>query len=130
MDIFDEVDGILTELELPYYHDMPEFAREPPDTFLVYSAYDTPSLRGDGDEIMTRYHFTFNIFGKNRKYTRQIYETLKPLLKHSGFIRSGTTYTADNDFPKYYRISAVFYIDIDTERKDLILCPIRLKKQT
>lgn len=116
MDIFDEVDGILTEFGMPYYHDMPELAREPPDTFLVYSAYDTPSLRGDGDEITTRYHFTFNIFGKDRKYTRQIYKTLKPLLKHSGFIRSGTVYTADNNFPKYYRISADFNIDIDTER--------------
>lgn len=117
MDIFDEVDGILTEFGMPYYHDMPEFAREPPDTFLVYSAYDTPSLHGDGDEITTRYHFTFNIFGKDRKYTRQIYKTLKPLLKHSGFIRSGTSYTSDNDFPKYYRISAGFYIDIDTDKE-------------
>jgi hypothetical protein len=112
MDIFDEVDGILTKLELPFFHDMPESAREPPDTFIVYSAYDMPSLRGDGDEIMTRYNFTFSIFGKDRKKSRQIYETLKPLLKNSGFCRSGTVYTSDNDFPKYYRITADFNIDL------------------
>ena len=112
MDIFDEVDGILTKLELPFYHDMPEFAREPPDSFIVYSAYNTPSLYGDGNEITTRYHFTFSIFGKNRKKSRQIYETLEPLLKNSGFVRSGTVYTSDNDFPKYYRITADFNIDL------------------
>ena len=38
--------------------------------------------------------------------------TLKNLLKNSGFTRSGTLYTSDNDFPKYFRISADFNIDL------------------
>ena len=112
MDIFDKVDGILEQIGIPFYHDMPELAREPPDSFLVYSAYDTPSLYGDGDEITTRYHFTFSIFGKDRNNVKNAYEALKPLLKNSGFIRTGTAYTADDDFPKYYRTSADFYIDL------------------
>lgn len=119
MTIFEIIDGILNQIGIPFYHDMPEFARElpdnfMPDNFIVYSAYDTPSLYGDGDEITTRYHFTFSIFGKDRSNVKNAYETLKPLLKNSGFIRTGTTYTSDDDFPKYYRTSADFNIDIDT----------------
>ena len=102
MDIFETVDGILEQIGIPFYHDMPESARESPDSFLVYSAYNTPSLYGDGDEI----------FGKDRNNVKNAYETLKPLLKNSGFIRTGTAYTADDDFPKYYRTSADFYIDL------------------
>ena len=114
MDIFETVDGILEQIGIPFYHHMPEYARELPGSFLVYSAYNTPSLYGDGDEITTRYHFTFSIFGKDRSNVKNAYETLKPLLKNSGFIRTGTTYMSDDDFPKYYRTSADFNIDIDT----------------
>ena len=112
MNIYEKIDGILDSLEIPFYSSMPEFAREPPDLFVAYNVYDKPAQFGDGDEIATRFFVTFSIFGKSQSQTYNLYETLKPLLKNSGFVRSGTVYTSDNDFPKYFRISADYNIDL------------------
>ena len=112
MNIYEKIDGILDSLEIPFYSSMPEFTREPPDLFVAYNFYNKPSLFGDGDEIATRFFVTFSIFGKSQSQTNNLFETLKTLLIHSGFCRSGTLYTSNNDFPKYYRISADYNIDL------------------
>ena len=73
---------------------------------------DRQTLFGDGDEISSRFFVTFGIFGKDNTQVNNLYETLKILLKNGGFTRSGTLYTSDSDFPKYFRISADFNIDL------------------
>ena len=112
MNIYEKIDGILATLELPFYYLMPEFAREPPELFITYDFYNKPSLFGDGDELTSRFFVTFGIFGKDNTQVNNLYETLKILLKNGGFTRSGTLYTSDSDFPKYFRISADFNIDL------------------
>lgn len=112
MTVFEIIDGILTQLELPFYQNMPEFAREPPDIFIAYNLHNIPALRGDGHEIATRFFVTFNIFGKSNATVNNVYTNLKNLLENSGFTRSGTLYTSDSDFPKYFRITADYNIDL------------------
>lgn len=112
MTVFETIDGILTQLELPFYQNMPEFAREPPDIFIAYNLHDTPALRGDGHEIATRFFVTFNVFGKSNATVNNVYMALKSLLENSGFTRSGTLYTSDSDFPKYFRITTDYHIDL------------------
>ena len=112
MNIYEKIDGILAMLEVPFYYLMPEFAREPPDLFITYNFYNKPSFFGDGDEISSRFFVTFGIFGKSNTQVNNLYETLKTLLKNSGFTRSGTLYTSDSDFPKYFRITADYNIDL------------------
>ena len=112
MNIYEKIDGILATLEVPFYYLMPEFAREPPDLFVTYNFYNKPAQFGDGDEIATRFFVTFGIFGKSNTQVNNLYETLKTLLKNSGFCRSGTLYTSDSNFPKYFRITADYNIDL------------------
>ena len=112
MTVFQKIDGILDTLEIPFFQNMPEFAREPPDIFVTYSVYDRPAFFGDGDEILTRFFVTFSIFAKSQAQVDNLYTTLKILLKNGGFLRSGTLYTSDSDFPKYYRITADYNIDL------------------
>lgn len=115
MNIFDKIDGILTDLSVPFYNDMPEFEREPPALFISYSVYDRPAQFGDGDETVTKYFVTFSIFGRARTQTDELYERLKTSMKNGGFIRSGTTYISGNSFPKYYRITIEFNYDYEEE---------------
>ncbi len=110
--IFEKIDGILATLEVPFYYLMPELARELPDLFITYNFYNKPSFFGDGDEISSRFFVTFGIFGKSNTQVNNLYETLKTLLKNSGFCRSGTLYTSDSNFPKYFRITADYNIDL------------------
>ena len=112
MTIFEIIDSILMQLELPFYQNMPEFAREPPDIFITYNLHNIPALRGDGHEIATRFFVTFNVFGKSNATVNNVYMALKSLLENSGFTRSGTLYTSDSDFPKYFRITTDYHIDL------------------
>ena len=113
MKITDIIDGILGQLNVPFYHSMPEFAREPPDLFICYDFYDNPALFGDGNEIMTRATVTFSIFGKNTANMDGTYKTLCRYLKLDGFIRVGARFSSDNDFPKFHRISVDYTYDFD-----------------
>lgn len=112
MEIFDKLDGILATLEVPFYNFMPEFAREPPDLFVTYNVYDTPALRGDGGEIATRFFCTFDLFGKSITSVDNLYFALCEALQNNGFCRSGASYTSADDFPKFFRITVEFTIDL------------------
>lgn len=112
MNIFDIIDGILTDLGVPFYNDMPEFEREPPALFISYSVYDRPAQFGDGDEVTTRYFVTVSIFARSHTSADETYDALKTFMKNGGFCRSGTAYISDNSFPKYHRITADYNIDL------------------
>ncbi len=116
MNICEIIDGILSTFKVPFYHEMPEFAREPPPRFIVYSFYDVPAFFGCGQEQVTRYHVTFNIYttGTNFKsQADQISRDLTALLLENDFVRQSGSCSLSNDFPKYYHRIIEFIYDYE-----------------
>ena len=116
MSVFELIEGYLQELEIPFYEGQPEFARSPPETFLVYDLYDVPGLRGIGVELITRYHITLNVYTTGTKYRQkndEICMKLTALLTENGFVRESGSYISMNDFPKYYHRAIEFIYDYE-----------------
>lgn len=116
MSFFDLLNGFLSVLDVPYYEGMPEFERSPPEAFIAYSVYDVPKLRGCGEEIVTTYYVTVNIYtsGKSRKQSAdRIGTALTALLTENGFIRQGGSFGISNDFPRYYHRIIEFNFDYE-----------------
>ena len=114
MSIFELIDGVLKEMDIPFYEGQPEFARSPPKDFIVYDLYDVPFFYGCGEEQITRYYITFNIFtsgNENRQNSDKISENLTSLLLENGFLRTGANYSTTPAFPKYYRKIIEFVYD-------------------
>lgn len=118
MNFFELLDGLLTELDIPFYEGQPEFERSAPEAFISYDVYEVPNLYGDGAEKTTTYHVTINVFasGADRAETvRNLCTALTILLTENKFIRRGGSYTLSDDFPRYYRKIIEFNYDYDNE---------------
>ena len=105
MSFFDLLDGLLSELEIPYYEGQPEFSGDAPDAFISYSVYDVPKLHGCGREIITSYDLTVNIYttGAGRAQAADsIGNTLINLLTNNGFVRRSGSFGLTDDFPGFY----------------------------
>ena len=116
MSIFELIGGLLTELDIPFYENQPEFAREPPEQFITYSLYNVPQFYGAGVEIITRYHITFNIYTTGTNYKQNadtISVNLTALLLENDFIRQSGSDSLSNDFPKYYHKAIEFIYDYE-----------------
>lgn len=108
MSFFELLDGLLSELYVPYFEGQPEFSGDAPDKFITYSVYDVPKLHGCGREIITAYFLTVNIYttgpGKARE-ADSIGGDLTALLTDNGFVRRGGSFGLTDDFPGcYHRI--------------------------
>ena len=91
MSFFDLLDGLLSELDIPYFEGQPEFSGDAPDKFITYSVYDVPKLHGCGREIITAYFLTVNIYttGAEKAATADsIGSDLTALLTNSGAVAS------------------------------------------
>ena len=118
MSFFELLDGILTELDIPFFEGQPEFSDDVPAAFLTYSVYEVPNLFGDGTEKTTVYHVTLNCFaaGIDRAtVVDNMTAALTTLLIDNGFLRQGGSYTMTDDFPGYYRKIVEFSYDYDFE---------------
>lgn len=114
--IFDLIGGLLTELDIPFYENQPEFKGNSPEQFITYSLYDIPQFYGAGVEMVTRYHITFNIYTTGTNYKQNaddISINLTALLLDNGFVRQGGSCAVSNDFPKYYHKAAEFIYDYE-----------------
>ena len=114
MSFHELLDGLLTELQVPFYEGQPEFDGTPPEQFVSYHIRDVPALRGCGRECYTAYYVTLNIYTTgahkhiNSSYTEH---NLTALLLDNGFIRQGGSFGLSNDFSRYYhRITEFYYI--------------------
>lgn len=114
--IFDLIGGLLTELDIPFYENQPEFSKNPPEQFITYSLYNVPQLYGAGVEMITRYHITFNIYTTGTDYKQNadtISVNLTALLLENDFIRQSGSDSLSNDFPKYYHKAIEFIYDYE-----------------
>lgn len=110
------VEGLLAELDIPFYENQPLLSKNPPQQFITYSFYDIPQFYGAGVEMITRYHITFNIYTTGTNYKQNadtINENLTALLLDNGFVRQSGSDSLSNDFPKYYHKSAEFIYDYE-----------------
>ena len=116
MSFFELLDGLLTELQVPFYEGQPEFERDPPEAFITYDVEDVPHQRGDGQELTTAYHVTFSIYTSG-KYKRQnaaeVEQVLTALLLDNGFIRQSGSFGLSNTFMRYYRRIIEFNYDYE-----------------
>ena len=122
MSFFELLDGLLTELDVPFYEGQPEFERSPPEKFITYDVYEVPHLFGDGIEQTTNYHVTLNVFatGSDRARTAvNLCTALTNLLTENGFLRQGGSFTLTDDFPRYYRKIIEFNYDYDNEEGEI-----------
>lgn len=118
MSFFERLEGLLSDLSVPFYEGMPEFERSPPEAFIAYTVYDVPKLRGCGKEMVTTYYLTANVYtsGKNKKRRAdELGAALTKLLVKNGFIRSAGSFGISNDFPRYYHRIIEFNYDEDLE---------------
>lgn len=116
MSFFDLLNGLLGELEVPYYEGQPELGRTEPETFVSYSVYDVPSLRGCGEEQTTTYYVTINIYSTGEERTRKadtLGRALTSLFVENGFVRRSGGFGLTNDFPGYYHRIIDFYYDYE-----------------
>lgn len=102
------VDGILTEVGVPFKHGVIEFENRAPPVYIEYNFYDVPKLFGDGFEEETEYFITLDIVADSTSAIDETYERLLPLMIENGFCRSGGSYSANSDHPKYYQKSVDF----------------------
>lgn len=119
MSFLDLLNGLLTELNVPFYEGAPDFGQDPaPQAFIYYSAHDVPKLRGCGEEMVTTYYVTINILvagsGQNAD---DIGHELTTLLINNGFIRMSGNYRFDDSFPKCYHKAIEFNYDYDYEEE-------------
>lgn len=112
------VDGILTILGVPFKQGVIELGDRASPVHIGYNFYDIAENHGDGIETTVRYYVTFDIIGESTAVIDETYSELLELLIGNGFCRSGGSYTASSDYPKYYQKSVDFNIDIDTEDDD------------
>ena len=104
MKIYDEIDGVLSGLNIPFFDTMPSFAEdEEPELYVVYSIYETPDLYGGGKIVSTKYSVTVNVIGSNVKDVDELHEKVKKLLIESGFVYGGGRHLIDPDYPTMYR---------------------------
>ena len=53
MSFLNLLNGLLTELNVPFYEGAPDFGQDPaPQAFIYYSAHDVPKLRRNGHDIL------------------------------------------------------------------------------
>lgn len=102
------VDGILTIVGAPFKHGVIEFENRAPPVFIGYNFYDVPKYHGDGEETETEFYITFDIVSESTDAIDSTYERLLPLLIENGFCRSGGSYSAHSDYPKFYQKSVDF----------------------
>ena len=46
MSFHDLLNGLLSELDIPYFEGSPELSDSTPEAFIFYNVYDVPALRG------------------------------------------------------------------------------------
>lgn len=113
MTIFEILDGALSELDVPFYDHMPEFAEGEEDgLFITYSLYNVPYLFGDGVEKVTRYFITVSFFGQDYAQTDALFDSAENVLSAAEFRRAGTRYSKGSSFPGYYRIDEKYTFDL------------------
>ena len=105
MSFYDLLNGLLSELDIPYFEGSPELSDSTPEAFIFYNVYDVPALRGCGEEFLTTYYVTVNVYttGENNAQTADnIGTALTTLLTENGFVRQSGSYGLTDDFPEYY----------------------------
>lgn len=102
------VDAILTIVRVPFKHGVIEFENRAPPVYIGYNFYDVPKMFGDGFEDETVFYITFDIVSESTDVIDRTYERLLPLLIDNGFCRSGGSYSAHSDYPKFYQKSVDF----------------------
>lgn len=116
MTIFDIIDGVLSGLNVPFYDHSPEFAEgEDPALFITYDVYDVPYLFGDGNEGVTSYGITINVFGLSAGDCDSLYKRVIKAFKDNEFCRKGGTFGRSNDFPGYYRLIGELTYNMEVE---------------
>ena len=114
--MFEIIDNILSQLNIPFYDRQPQFTKNPPEQFITYSLYEVPVFYGCGKEQITRYHITFSIYTTGTDYKQNadtINSNLTALLLENDFVRQSGSYAVSNDFPKYYRRVIEFIYDYE-----------------
>lgn len=121
MSFHDLLNGLLTELDVPFYEGSPELPENMPEMFVTYSVYDVPKLRGEGVELVTTYSVTVNIYTTGRKKADRATSfgrDLTALFTENDFTRRSGSYGLTNSFPGYYRRIIEFYYDYDEEENE------------
>ena len=106
MSFHDLLNGLLSELEIPYFEGSPEFEGEWPELFVTYSVDDGPAHWGCGQEFCTRYNVTFSIYSTGENMAQNAEDTgtaLDTILTGNGFTRISGSFGFGSDFPDYYR---------------------------
>ena len=104
MKIYDEIDGVLSGLNIPFFDTMPSFAEdEEPELYVVYSLYENAIFRGGGRIVSKQYSVTVNVIGNDVKSVDELHEKIIGLFEENGFVYSGGRHLIDPDFPTMYR---------------------------
>ena len=113
MTIYDRVDDALSGLNIPYYCGIPNLSGEVPESYLVYSIYDTPELFADGEEHAYTYNVTVNII--TPAVDVPLRKRVRDAMKSAGFIyRQGLpTGGEDEIYPYTEQYSLEFYICLE-----------------
>lgn len=122
MSFHDLLNGLLSELNVPFYEGSPELPENSPELFITYSVYDVPKLRGEGVELVTSYSVTVNIYTTGRKKADRATSfgrDLTALFTENDFIRRSGSYGMTNSFPGYYRRIIEFNYDYDEEENEI-----------
>lgn len=88
VDIYTILDDILLNLNIPFYHGMPEFSqREEPCTYLVYDTSDSPEHFSEGYETEIQWNITINIFSPMADFP--LMRKVSSAMKRNGFVYEG-----------------------------------------
>ncbi len=97
MDIADRIEAAVGAL-LPVYGRTPEFGRDEPDKYAVYTITEKPEEFGEGDESCTEYLVMLSVFTPVLDFA--LYRRIKAAMRAAGFgYMSGGQTGTDAVFP-------------------------------
>lgn len=100
MNIYEKTEQALSGLDLPYWYGTPHFSGNPPETYLVYSAYDTPEHLADGEERAYSYTVTVNIV--TPAVDVELRKRVRRAMKAAGFVyQQGLPMSGNDDIYPY-----------------------------
>ncbi|MBD5112127.1 MAG: hypothetical protein HDT42_06260 [Ruminococcaceae bacterium] len=105
MNIADKVEKALANV-IKLYADVPEFGRDPPEKYAIYTIAETPADFSEGENRVNQYYISVNVF--TPQYDFDLYEQIKSAMYREGLCYAEGGNVADD---KLYPFTRHYYLD-------------------
>ena len=108
MSVYEDIDGTLGKLKVPFYHGMPEFGEDEPTRYIVYTVTGKPADFASGEAHAAAYMVSLSVFSE--QIDPILYAEINAFMKMGGFgLMSFRDAGTDHSYPYKKQYSMDFY---------------------